>query len=47
MYAGMFAGPGRDVVAWNSALLYDMIYTQLYDMIYTQPVFYEYVLSLG
>ena len=33
MYAGMTAGPGRDIVAWNSALLYDMIYTQ--------PVFYE------
>jgi pimeloyl-ACP methyl ester carboxylesterase len=33
MYAGMFAGPGKDRVAWNSALLYDMIYTQ--------PVFYE------
>jgi hypothetical protein len=39
MYAGMFAGPGRDVVAWKSALLDDMIYTQ--------PVFYEFVLSLG
>jgi pimeloyl-ACP methyl ester carboxylesterase len=33
MYAGMYRGPGRDIVAWNSALLYDMIYTQ--------PVFYE------
>ena len=33
MYAGMFGGPGRDAVAWDSALLYDMIYTQ--------PVFYE------
>jgi pimeloyl-ACP methyl ester carboxylesterase len=33
MYAGMYAGPGREIVAWNSALLYDMIYTQ--------PVFYE------
>jgi pimeloyl-ACP methyl ester carboxylesterase len=33
MYAGMFSGPGRDLVAWNSALLYDMIYTQ--------PVYYE------
>ena len=33
MYSGMFVGPGRDIVAWNSALLYDMIYTQ--------PVFYE------
>ena len=33
MLAGMYRGPGKDVVAWNSALLYDMIYTQ--------PVFYE------
>ncbi|PPQ25891.1 alpha/beta fold hydrolase [Rhodopila globiformis] len=33
MLAGMYRGPGRDVVAWNSALLYDMIYTQ--------PVVYE------
>ncbi len=33
MLAGMYRGPGRDIVAWNSALLYDMIYTQ--------PVFYE------
>ncbi|MCC5310531.1 hypothetical protein LMO80_14255, partial [Staphylococcus aureus] len=28
MLAGMYRGPGRDLVAWNSALLYDMIYTQ-------------------
>jgi pimeloyl-ACP methyl ester carboxylesterase len=34
MYAGMFAGPGKDLVARNSAALYDMIYTQ--------PVFYEF-----
>jgi pimeloyl-ACP methyl ester carboxylesterase len=34
MFAGMTAGPGREVVAWNSALLYDMIYTQ--------PVIYEF-----
>ncbi|HEX4481134.1 MAG TPA: alpha/beta hydrolase [Rudaea sp.] len=34
MYAGMFAGPDRDRVAWNSAALYDMIYTQ--------PVVYEF-----
>jgi pimeloyl-ACP methyl ester carboxylesterase len=34
MLAGMYRGPGRDSVAWNSALLYDMIYTQ--------PVFYEF-----
>ena len=33
MLARMYRGPGRDIVAWNSALLYDMIYTQ--------PVFYE------
>jgi pimeloyl-ACP methyl ester carboxylesterase len=33
MLAGMYRGPGRDIVAWNSA--------RLYDMIYTQPVFYE------
>jgi pimeloyl-ACP methyl ester carboxylesterase len=34
MLAGLYRGPGRDVVAWSSALLYDMIYTQ--------PVFYEF-----
>jgi pimeloyl-ACP methyl ester carboxylesterase len=34
MYAGMFAGPGKDRVARNSAALHDMIYTQ--------PVFYEF-----
>lgn len=28
MLAGMFRGPGRETVAWHSALLYDMIYTQ-------------------
>jgi pimeloyl-ACP methyl ester carboxylesterase len=33
MFVGMYRGPGKAVVAWNSALLYDMIYTQ--------PVFYE------
>jgi pimeloyl-ACP methyl ester carboxylesterase len=33
MYAGLNSGPGRELVAWNSALIYDMIYTQ--------PVFYE------
>ena len=33
MLAGMYRGPGRQIVAWNSALLYDMIYTQ--------PVVYE------
>jgi len=34
MLAGMYRGPGKDVVAWNSALIYDMIYTQ--------PVVYEF-----
>jgi pimeloyl-ACP methyl ester carboxylesterase len=34
MLAGMYRGSGKDLVAWNSALLYDMIYTQ--------PVFYEF-----
>jgi pimeloyl-ACP methyl ester carboxylesterase len=33
MYAGLNRGPGKDLVAWNSALIYDMIYTQ--------PFFYE------
>ena len=33
MLAGMYRGPGRDAVAWDSALLYDMIYSQ--------PVVYE------
>ena len=33
MRAGMYRGAGRAEVAWNSALLYDMIYTQ--------PVVYE------
>jgi pimeloyl-ACP methyl ester carboxylesterase len=33
MLAGLYRGEGRNVVAWNSALLYDMIYTQ--------PVVYE------
>ena len=33
MYAGLNRGPGKQLVAWNSALIYDMIYTQ--------PVFYE------
>jgi pimeloyl-ACP methyl ester carboxylesterase len=33
MYAGMFTAPGHGAVAWASA--------QLYDMIYTQPVVYE------
>jgi pimeloyl-ACP methyl ester carboxylesterase len=33
MLAGMYRGPGKEAVAWNSALLYDMILTQ--------PVVYE------
>jgi len=33
MLAGMYRGPGRDIVAWDSA--------RLYDMIYTQPIYYE------
>jgi pimeloyl-ACP methyl ester carboxylesterase len=33
MLAGMYRGPGKSEVAWSSALLYDMIYTQ--------PVIYE------
>lgn len=33
MLAGMYRGPGKKLVAWNSALLYDMILTQ--------PVVYE------
>lgn len=33
MLAGMYRDPGRRLVAWDSALLYDMIYTQ--------PVVYE------
>jgi pimeloyl-ACP methyl ester carboxylesterase len=33
MYAGLNRGPGKDLVAWNSALIYDMIYTQ--------PIVYE------
>lgn len=34
MLAGLNAGPGKEKVAWNSALLYDMIYTQ--------PVYHEF-----
>jgi pimeloyl-ACP methyl ester carboxylesterase len=36
MLAGLNRGPGHAVVAWNSALIYDMIYTQ--------PVVYEFPL---
>ncbi|OXS21461.1 alpha/beta hydrolase [Pseudomonas fluorescens] len=34
MYAGLSNGPGHKRVAWNSALIYDMIYSQ--------PVYYEF-----
>ncbi|MEX5582453.1 alpha/beta fold hydrolase [Pseudomonas lurida] len=34
MYAGLSNGPGHQRVAWNSALIYDMIFTQ--------PVYYEF-----
>ncbi len=34
MQAGMYRGPGKDLVAWNSALIYDMIFTQ--------PVVYQF-----
>ena len=34
MLAGLNRGPGHEVVAWDSALLYDMIFTQ--------PVVYEF-----
>jgi len=34
MLAGLSTGPGKKAVAWNSALIYDMIFTQ--------PVFYEF-----
>ena len=33
MLAGMYRGPGKALVAWNSA--------QAYDMLFTQPVIYE------
>jgi len=36
MLAGLNQGPGHTVVAWNSALIYDMIFTQ--------PVVYEFPL---
>ena len=36
MLAGLNRGPGHERVAWNSALIYDMIYTQ--------PVVYEFPL---
>ncbi|MBA2928860.1 alpha/beta hydrolase [Pseudomonas sp. CCUG 57209] len=34
MYAGLSNGPGHTRIAWNSALIYDMIFTQ--------PVYYEF-----
>ena len=34
MLAGLNSGPGHESVAWNSALIYDMIFTQ--------PVIYEF-----
>jgi pimeloyl-ACP methyl ester carboxylesterase len=34
MLAGLYTGPGKELVAWNSA--------SIYDMIYTQPVLYEF-----
>lgn len=34
MLAGLNDGPGKQLVAWNSALIYDMIFTQ--------PVYYEF-----
>jgi len=36
MLAGLNQGPGHKLVAWNSALIYDMIFTQ--------PVVYEFPL---
>lgn len=36
MLVGMYRGKGKEIVAWNSALIYDMIYTQ--------PVVYEFPL---
>ncbi len=36
MLAGLNSGPGHEIVAWNSALIYDMIWTQ--------PVVYEFPL---
>jgi pimeloyl-ACP methyl ester carboxylesterase len=34
MLVGLNQGPGHEAVAWNSALIYDMIFTQ--------PVYYEF-----
>jgi pimeloyl-ACP methyl ester carboxylesterase len=34
MLAGLYRGPGRDIVAWNAALVDDMAFTQ--------PAFYEF-----
>ena len=39
MLAGLYNGPGHDVVAWDSALLYDMIFDQpvVYDLARLKP----------
>jgi pimeloyl-ACP methyl ester carboxylesterase len=39
MLAGLYRGPGHDVVAWDSALLYDMIFDQpvVYDLPRLKP----------
>ena len=39
MLAGLYRGPGRDAVAWDSALLYDMILDQpvVYDLVRLKP----------
>jgi pimeloyl-ACP methyl ester carboxylesterase len=39
MLAGLYRGPGRDAVAWDSALLYDMIFDQpvVYDLPRLKP----------
>ncbi|MNQ71552.1 hypothetical protein D3C85_862260 [compost metagenome] len=40
MLAGLNKGPGHTQVAWNSALIYDMIFTQhaaMWNLSYKQP----------
>ena len=39
MLAGLYRGPGRDAVAWDLALLYDMIFDQpvVYDLVRLKP----------
>ncbi len=44
MLAGLNAGPGHRLVAWNSALIYDMIFTQ--PVIYEMPLLKMPVLLL-